>query len=115
MQVNKQNIQRPRLIEPFLDKELTPSNNFVTYIDCTTKSSNVVHKKGDVTSDSHNIKKSLNLGNDKHSNLIRIGKRMKKMQREVRLLSQSGADFRSTQLWSDMRDLNKIRTAMRAS
>ena len=58
MQVNKQNIQRPSLIEPFFNKELTPSNEFVTYIDCTNNFSNVVYRKN-VTSDSHNIKKSL--------------------------------------------------------
>jgi len=90
MQVN---IQRPRLIESFLDKELTPSNNFLTYIDCTTKSSNVIHKKGDVTSDSHNIKKPLNLENDKHSNLMRIGKR-KRSETFITI----EVNFRSTQL-----------------
>ena len=59
MQVNKQNIQRPRLIEPFLNEELTPSNDFVTYIDCTYTPSNIVHKKDSVTSKSHNSKKPL--------------------------------------------------------
>ena len=59
MQVNKQNIQRPKLIEPFLNEELTPSNDFVTYIDCTNTQSNIVHKKDSATSKSHNSKKAL--------------------------------------------------------
>ena len=59
MQVNKNQIQRPSLIEPFFDKELTPDNDYVTYIDCSTNSSSVVHKKS-ATPDSHNSKKALN-------------------------------------------------------
>ena len=59
MQVNINNIQRPTLIEPFLNEELTPDNEFLTYIDCTTNLSNTVHKNNGVTSNSHNIKKSL--------------------------------------------------------
>lgn len=66
MQVNKQDIQRPRLIEPFLNKELTPSNDFVTYIDCTYTPSNIVHKKDSATSKSHNSKKAL-----KNENIFR--------------------------------------------
>jgi len=62
MQVNKNQIQRPSLIEPFFDKELTPDNDYVTYIDCSTNSSSVVHKKS-VTPDSHNIKKALKTEN----------------------------------------------------
>lgn len=63
MQVNKNQIQRPSLIEPFFDKELTPDNDYVTYIDCSTNSSSVVHKKN-VTPDSHNIKKVLKTENN---------------------------------------------------
>ena len=59
MQVNTNNIQRPTLMEPFFNKELTPDNEFLTYIDCNTNSSNIVHKKCSVTSDSHNSKKSI--------------------------------------------------------
>jgi len=59
MQVNKQNIKRPKLIEPFFNEELTPSNDFVTYIDCTYTPSNIVYKKDSVTSKSHNSKKAL--------------------------------------------------------
>ncbi len=59
MQVNKENIQRPSLIEPFFNLELSPTNEFIQYIDCSVKSSNVVHKKNNVTSNSHNTKKSL--------------------------------------------------------
>ena len=58
MQVNQNQIKRPSLIEPFFNEELTPDNEFVTYIDCSIKSSSVVHKKS-VTPISHNIKKSL--------------------------------------------------------
>ena len=71
MQVNKQNIKRPSLIEPFFNEELTPSNEFLIYIDCTTKSSNAVHKKN-VTPDSHNIKKSLkNITYEDFSSLLK--------------------------------------------
>ena len=56
MQVKQENIQRPSLIEPCLNMELSPTNEF---IDCSVKSSNIVHKKNNVTSDSHNIKKRL--------------------------------------------------------
>ena len=59
IQVNKNQIQRPSLIEPFFDKELTLDNDYVTYIDCSTNSSSVVHKKS-VTPNSHNSKKVLN-------------------------------------------------------
>ncbi|MEN4046988.1 hypothetical protein [Sulfurimonas sp. NWX367] len=59
MQVKQENIKRPSLIEPFLNMELSPTNEFMQYIDCSVKSSNVVHKKNNVTSDSHNIKKRL--------------------------------------------------------
>ena len=69
MQVNKQNIKRPSLIESFFNKELSPSNEFITYIDCTTNSSNVVHKKCDVTSKAHNIKKTLK---NKKSYLLKL-------------------------------------------
>ena len=69
MQVNKQNIKRPSLIESFFNEELTPSNDFVTYIDCSTKSSNIVHKKSSATSNSHNIKKSLK---NKKSYLLKL-------------------------------------------
>ena len=58
MQVNQNQIQRPQLIESFFNEELTPDNEYVTYIDCSTNASAVVHKKS-VTPDSHNIKKSL--------------------------------------------------------
>ena len=58
MQIDKNQIKRPSLIEPFFDKELTPDNEFVTYIDCSTNAQSVVHKKN-VTPTSHNIKKPL--------------------------------------------------------
>jgi len=58
MQVNQNQIQRPSLIEPFFDKELTPDNKYITYIDCSINASSVVHKKS-ATSYSHNIKKPL--------------------------------------------------------
>ena len=58
MQVNQNQIQRPLLIELFFDKELTPDNQFVEYIDCSTNSSSVIHKKN-VTPASHDIEKSL--------------------------------------------------------
>ena len=57
MQVNKEEIKRLSLIEPFFNEELTPENEFVTYIDCTNYST--VAKKDNATPDSHNIKKSL--------------------------------------------------------
>jgi len=58
MQVNQNQIKRPSLIEPFFDKELTPDNEFVTYINCSISSQSVVSEKN-VTPASHNIKKSL--------------------------------------------------------
>ncbi|UCN00050.1 hypothetical protein LCX93_11040 [Sulfurimonas sp. SWIR-19] len=59
MQVKQENIKRPSLIEPFLNMELSPTTEFISYIDCSVKSSNVVHKKSNVTSTAHNIKKRL--------------------------------------------------------
>ncbi len=35
MKVQADQIKRPRLIEPFFDKELTPDNEFVVYIETT--------------------------------------------------------------------------------
>ncbi len=58
MQVNQSQIKRPRLIEPFFNEDLTPDNNFVTYIDCTTNALSAVHKSS-ATSKSHNIKEPL--------------------------------------------------------
>ena len=58
MQINQNQIKRPRLIEPFFDKELTPDNEFVSYIDCSISSQSAVSRKN-VTPASHNIKKSL--------------------------------------------------------
>ncbi|WP_434656966.1 hypothetical protein [Sulfurimonas sp. NW9] len=60
MQVKQENIKRPSLIEPFLNMELSPTNEFIKYIDCSVKSSNVVHKKNNVTSTADNSEKSLN-------------------------------------------------------
>jgi hypothetical protein len=33
MQINQNEIQRPTLITPFFDQELTPDNEYLTYID----------------------------------------------------------------------------------
>ena len=57
MQVNKQNVLCSSLID------------YSSTIDCTTNSSNIVHKKN-VTSDSHNIKKSLKSKNPQSRNDI---------------------------------------------
>ena len=58
MQVNQNQIQRPKLIEPFFDKELTPDNEIVTYIDCAINVQSAACKKN-ATPDGHDIKKSL--------------------------------------------------------
>lgn len=58
MQVNINNIQRPALITPFLNYELNPDNTIVEYIETTSSTSNIVHKKS-VTSNTNNIKKLL--------------------------------------------------------
>jgi len=59
MQVVQNQIKRPKLIEPFFDKELTLDNEFVTYIDCTQRSTSNVNDDSNVTPVSHNIKNSL--------------------------------------------------------
>jgi hypothetical protein len=41
MQIQTDQIKRPRLIEPFLHLELTPTNDFVEYIDTTSADNNV--------------------------------------------------------------------------
>ena len=73
MQVIKENIKRPSLIQSFFNEELTPSNEFVTYIDCTPDSQKAVNKKI-VTPDSHNIKKSLKSKNypQPHNNALSL-------------------------------------------
>jgi len=54
MQINKDEIQRSTLITPFLSEELTPDNEFLTYVDTnndcksvtqTTNNSKKQHKK----------------------------------------------------------------------
>ena len=60
MQVNQNQIKRPSLIEPFFNEELTPDNEYVTYIDCSTNASAVVHKKSVTPTISNNIEKQLN-------------------------------------------------------
>ena len=51
MQIQVEDIKRPKLIEPFLNVELLPDNSYVTYINTTSQKN--------VTLDSHNIKKTL--------------------------------------------------------
>ena len=63
MQVTKEEIKRPKLFEPFFDKELTPQNEFVTYIDCTNRSTNA--KKDSATPVADNSEKSLK--NENHN------------------------------------------------
>lgn len=41
MQVNRENIQRPSLITPFFNMELTPDNEYLTYIDTMNESKSV--------------------------------------------------------------------------
>ena len=58
MQVNTQNIKRPGLFSNFFTKELDYKNDFVSYIDTSSNSSNVVHKSS-VTSNICKTAKSL--------------------------------------------------------
>ena len=67
MQVNQNQVQRPKLIEPFFDKELTPDNEVVTYIDCSINASFIVHKKN-ASPDGYIIEKPLK--NENYSRAI---------------------------------------------
>jgi len=71
MQVKQEDIKRPSLIEMVLDKELFPDNSIATYIDCTTKRLNVVHKRS-VTPDTYNIEKSLKTKNIEFDNGVQL-------------------------------------------
>jgi hypothetical protein len=47
MQIQQDQINRPRLIEPFLHLELTPSNDYVEYINTTSADNNVTSLQND--------------------------------------------------------------------
>jgi hypothetical protein len=56
MQINQNEIQRPTLITPFFGQELTPDNEYLTYIDTSINCISV-------TPTSNNTKNELSLKN----------------------------------------------------
>ncbi len=56
MQVNIKAIKRPKLITPFFNEEITPDNEFLTYIDCNF----AMTKSSKVTPNANFIKQNLN-------------------------------------------------------
>ena len=48
------------LFEPFLDKELTCTNEFLTYIDTTSNNSNIIHKNSVTSLSSNDTQKITN-------------------------------------------------------
>jgi len=49
------------LFEPFLDNELTCTNEFLTYIDTTSNNLNIIHKNSVTSLSSNDTKKNTNL------------------------------------------------------
>ena len=55
MQINKDEIQRPTLITPFLSEELTPDNEFLTYVDTNNDCKSVTQTTNYIKTDSNSL------------------------------------------------------------